>query len=112
MSLPRIEELNLLHANIFRALAEPKRILILYALYERPWNVSALAEFLGVPQPTISRHLRILHNQSLVVAEREGSSVVYHIADLRIIGVLDTMRQILYDSNTQRSALLQTSLTA
>jgi len=112
MSLPRIEEINLLHANICSALAEPKRILILYALNERPWNVSTLAEFLGVPQPTVSRHLRILRYQSLVVAEREGSSVVYYIADLRIIEVLETMRQILYDSNAQRSALLQTGMTA
>lgn len=112
MSIPRIEEINLLHANICRALAEPKRILILYALYERPWHVSALAEYLGIPQPTISRHLRILHDQSLVVSEREGSSVVYHVADLRIIEVLETMRQILYDSLAKRSELLQTGLTA
>ena len=112
MNLPRYEELDLLHANICRALADPKRILILYALHDKPWPVSALAEHLNIPQPTVSRHLRILRHQSLVVAERNGAFVVYHIADDRIIEVLEVMRQILYDSLSRRSDMLQTSLTA
>lgn len=111
MTIPRFEEINLLHANICRALAEPKRILILYALYEKPRHVSALANYLDIPQPTVSRHLRILRHQSLVTGEREGSSVIYRIADKRIIDVLEIMRQILYDSLTHRSDLLQSSLT-
>jgi DNA-binding transcriptional ArsR family regulator len=111
MNLPPYEEINLLHANICRALADPKRILLLYAIYEKPRHVSALAEYLSIPQPTVSRHLRILRHQSLVVSERDGSSVVYHIADLRIIDVLEIMRQVLYDSMTRRSDLLQSSLT-
>ena len=112
MNLPPYEEINVLHANIYRALADPKRILLLYAIHENPRHVSALAEYLSIPQPTVSRHLRILRHQSLVVSEREGSSVVYHIADLRIIEVLEIMRQVLYDSMTRRSDLLQSSLTA
>lgn len=111
MTIPRFEEINLLHANICRALAEPKRILILYALHEKPRHVSALANYLDIPQPTVSRHLRILRHQSLVTGEREGSSVIYRIADKRIIDVLEIMRQILYDSLTHRSDLLQSSLT-
>lgn len=112
MDLPQLEELILLHANICRALAEPKRILILYSLNERPRHVSALAEYLNIPQPTVSRHLRILRQQSLVITERVGPSVVYRVADHRIIDVLDTMRQVLYDSMVRRSELLNTGLSA
>jgi ArsR family transcriptional regulator len=112
MNLPPYEEINLLQANICRALADPKRILLLYAISEKPRHVSSLAEYLSIPQSTVSRHLRILRHQSLVVSERVGSSVVYHIADFRIIEVLEIMRQVLYDSMTRRSDLLQSSLTA
>ena len=111
MSIPRVEEINLLHASICRALSEPKRILILYALQEQPRHVSALAEYLDIPQPTVSRHLRILRHQSLVTGEREGSAVVYRIADYRIIEVLEVMRQILCDSLTHRTDLLQSPMT-
>jgi DNA-binding transcriptional ArsR family regulator len=110
MSLPRIEEIDLLHANISRALADPKRILILYALDEKPRHVTALANYLDIPQPTVSRHLRILRQQSLVSPHREGSAVIYHVADRRIIEVLDMMREILCDSLTHRSVLIQSRL--
>ena len=58
MNKPTSQELDLLHANVCLALSEPVRIHILYALHEQPLHVSALAETLDLPQPTISRHLR------------------------------------------------------
>lgn len=97
MALPSAEELTLLHANICKALGDPKRIQLLYILHEEPRHVSALAELLDVPQPTVSRHLAILRERALVTAEREGALVVYSIADSSIVEVLDDMRQILRD---------------
>ncbi|MBE2221438.1 MAG: winged helix-turn-helix transcriptional regulator [Anaerolineae bacterium] len=106
MSNPTLEELDLLHANICQALGDPKRILILYALDEQPRHVTALADDLGMPQPTVSRHLRVLRQRNLVSTERNGAAVVYTIQDNRIISVLDTMRGILRDSLAQQSDML------
>ena len=106
MNGPTLEELDLLHANICQALGDPKRILILYALYEQPRHVTALADDLGMPQPTVSRHLRVLRQRNLVSTERNGTAVVYTIKDDRIITVLDTMRGILRDSLAQQSDIL------
>lgn len=105
MPYPQLKELNLLHANICQALADPKRILILYALDEQPRHVSALAEALDIPQPTVSRHLRVLRQQSLVATEREGAAVVYRLTDHRIIEVLDTMQAVMFDALQRRSEL-------
>ena len=91
-----LEELTILHAGICRALSDPKRILIMYALDERPRHVNDLAADLSMPQPTVSRHLRVLRQQSLVMTERQGTWATYRLADRRIIQVLDTMRQVLY----------------
>lgn len=106
MAYPSIEELNLLHAHICQALGDPKRIQILYALYEQPRNVTALAEALDTPQPTISRHLRVLRQRALVLTERDGPAVVYRLADQRMIEVLDTMRQVLRDALARQSSVL------
>ena len=106
MSQPAAKEINLLHANLCRAVADPKRILILYALDERSRNVTALADSLRMPQPTVSRHLRVLRQQSLVTTMREGASVTYALADRRIIEALDLMRQVMNDALKQRSDLL------
>lgn len=109
MVYPPIQELNLLHANICQALADPKRILILYALYDQPRHVTALAEALEIPQPTVSRHLRVLRQQSLVNTVREGPAVIYRLADQRIIQVLDMMRQIMVDAINRKSTMLETT---
>jgi DNA-binding transcriptional ArsR family regulator len=107
MPIPPIEEINLLHQNVCQAVGDPKRIQILYALYEQPRNVTALAEALHTPQPTISRHLTILRERCLVVAEREGTAVTYHLADARIIQVMDTMRQLLRDLFERQSRMMK-----
>ena len=73
---------------------------------DRPRHVSALAADLDVPQPTISRHLQVLRERHLVMAERDGAAVVYHLAEPRVIAVLDTMRQILRDSLARQSGYL------
>ncbi|MCO5183062.1 MAG: metalloregulator ArsR/SmtB family transcription factor [Anaerolineae bacterium] len=106
MTAPTLDELSLLHANICQALGDPKRIQILYALYEQPLHVTALADYLDTPQPTISRHLRVLRQRALVTTERNGAAVVYRLTDERMIAVLETMRKILRDSLSRQSNVL------
>lgn len=104
------EEITALHAGICSALADPRRILMLYALSEKPRNVSELADELGISQPTTSRHLNVLRERGLVIARREGQSVVNTLADERIIGALDLLREVLA-SNLQGQAALAESVT-
>lgn len=106
MIAPTLDELNLLHANICQALGDPKRIQILYALYEQPLHVTALADYLNTPQPTVSRHLRVLRQRALVTTERNGAAVVYRLTDERMISVLETMRQVLRDSLSRQTDML------
>ena len=104
------EEITALHAGICSALADPRRILILYALNEKPSNVSDIAEALRIGQPTASRHLNLLRERGLVTAKREGQSVVNTLADQRVIQALDLLREILA-SNLQSQAVLAESVT-
>lgn len=106
LNTPSLNELNMLHASICQALADPKRLQILYALAEQPTHVNGLAESLGMPQPTVSRHLRVLRAQSLVLTERIGPSVTYSIRDRRIIDALDLIRQVMVDALTHKSQLI------
>ena len=103
-------DVNLLHANICQALADPSRILILYALAESPKFVNELADFTDAPQSTVSRHLKVLRDRQLVMAQREGTAVRYSLADRRVIDALDTMRAVLADA-LDRQAALARSLT-
>jgi ArsR family transcriptional regulator len=91
------EEVFRLHAQICNGLADPNRILILYTLNEGPHNVSDLAEIISLPQPTVSRHLKVLRERGMVSSQREGQSVIYSLTDARIISALDLLRAVLAD---------------
>lgn len=106
MPAPDLAELNLLHATICKAVGDPTRIQILYCLHEEPRHVSALAETLELPQPTVSRHLAILRQRGLVQSERDGLVVNYSLAKTDIIGVLNAMRQVLRQTLAQQSDAL------
>lgn len=107
MAIPTIDELKILHNNICMAVGDPRRIQILYALHEKPRYVSELAEDLEIPQPTISRHLAVLRQRAMVTSDREGTAVVYRLADDRLIDVLEVMRQLLRDSLERQSNFLE-----
>ena len=101
------QEITELHAGICSALADPRRILILYALYEKPSNVSELARDLGISQPTASRHLNLLRERGIVSAQREGQSVIYSLVDVRIIQALDLLRSVLASKIKSQAALVE-----
>ena len=100
-------EIQLLHAEICQALAEPKRIALLYMLDRGAQCVNDLAEALDAPQPTVSYHLKILRERGLVTADPDGTTVYYSLADRRIIEALDTLREMLADSLVRQAALLR-----
>lgn len=101
------QEIMALEADFCAALSDPTRIFILYALNERPLNVTELTNELGIPQPTTSRHLKVLRERGLVNTERQGTVIIYHLADSRIIQALDLLRSALRDRLTQQASLVR-----
>ena len=104
------QEVTRLHADICSALADPRRILILYALAEQPLNVSEVAEEVGISQPAASRHLNILRERGMVNAHRSGQAVVYELGDERTIQALDLLRGILADNLKSQADLANSVL--
>ncbi|TDV54151.1 ArsR/SmtB family transcription factor [Actinophytocola oryzae] len=67
--------------DLLRALAAPVRIAIVLELREHDRCVHELVETLGVAQPLISQHLRVLKAAGVVRGERHGREVVYRLVD-------------------------------
>lgn len=107
MEFPTLAELELMHNTVCKAVTDPRRILILYTLHEQPRHVTAIAESLDMPQPTVSRHLSILRQASLVDTERDGTSVIYRVVEPRVIHVLDNMRLVLRESLARQSTTVE-----
>ncbi|WP_260985056.1 ArsR/SmtB family transcription factor [Prescottella equi] len=67
--------------EILRALAAPVRIAIVLQLRESQRCVHELVAALGVTQPLISQHLRVLKAAGVVHGERNGREVMYRLVD-------------------------------
>lgn len=100
------QEITQLEADFCFALSDPTRIFILYALNEKSLNVTELTNELGIPQPTTSRHLKVLRERGLVFTERQGTVITYHLADDRVIQAMDLLRAAMRDRLTQQANLV------
>jgi|GEM_PF-712518 len=67
------------HAELFRLLADPNRLRIIYRLLDGPLNVGEISAAVGLEQSLVSHHLATLRKSNLVVATRAGRIVRYEL---------------------------------
>ncbi len=99
-------EVTQLHAEICAGLADPNRILILYALSHGSRNVTELCKELKMPQPLVSRHLKVLRERGMVTTERRGTVIIYSLGDTRLVEALDLLRAAMREILARRAALV------
>ena len=68
-------------ADTFRALADPSRVKIMDALLAQELCTSDLAAIVGISDPAVSQHLRLLRAMRVVRAHRHGNRVFYSLDD-------------------------------
>ncbi|PVE23621.1 transcriptional regulator [Microvirga sp. KLBC 81] len=79
-------------ADILRALANERRLMILCKLVE--WgeaNVTSLTEAVGLSQSALSQHLAKMRDEGIVATRRESQTIWYRIADPRIEQLFATL---------------------
>jgi DNA-binding transcriptional ArsR family regulator len=75
-------------AETFRALADSTRAKILHLLAERSLCVCDLAQAVGVSEPAVSQHLRLLRSLRMVRGHRQGKMVYYSLEDAHVRALL------------------------
>jgi len=101
-------ELQTLKAEFFRALAHPARIRLLEVLSERgEQSVQTLQARLDLGQPIVSQQLAKLRASGVVVGRKEGTTVLYALANPRIAELLAVAKAILSQRLTGHRSLLQ-----
>lgn len=69
-----------MHATTFAALGEPSRLDIVELLRRRPFSVGDIADTLGIRQPQVSKHLKVLREAGVVEVEPVAGRRIYHLA--------------------------------
>jgi DNA-binding transcriptional ArsR family regulator len=100
-----------MQAELCQALGHTIRLRIVHALKEGSMCVNELvSELDNVSQPTVSRHLAVLRSVGVLSTQRQGTEVVYKIANPQIVSVCEMMRSILVDRESQQFNLLYSIL--
>jgi ArsR family transcriptional regulator len=76
-----------------KALGHPVRLQIVNGLINNECNVTQIQRNLGIPQSTISQHLKILKNAGIIESRREGTMVCYKVLDHWIIELVTDMQK-------------------
>jgi ArsR family transcriptional regulator, arsenate/arsenite/antimonite-responsive transcriptional repressor len=82
LTAPIADEEAELAARIFRALADPGRVRLLSIIASAGENGACVCELvpsLDLSQPTVSHHLKVLHEAGLISRERKRSWVYYRL---------------------------------
>jgi DNA-binding transcriptional ArsR family regulator len=80
-----------LKARIFNALSDPTRLEILEFLRTNEKCVCEIIPFVGLMQPVVSRHLKILKDVGIVRCRKDGTKRMYSIVDNRVFNVIDSL---------------------
>lgn len=69
----------MVHGTTIEVIAEPTRRRIMDALLDGELPVADLVDRLGLPQPAVSKHLRVLRDAGLVAARPDGQRRMYQL---------------------------------
>jgi ArsR family transcriptional regulator len=76
-------------AERFRVLGEPTRLRLLNTLRQGDRSVTELVAAIGTTQANVSKHLQVLHGAGFVSRRREGTTVLYDLADPTVFQLCD-----------------------
>ena len=68
-----------MNATTLNALADPNRLRIIELLRGQPYSVGDIADKLWLRQPQVSKHLSVLSDAGLVVAQTAAQRRIYHL---------------------------------
>lgn len=86
-------------ADLFKAMAHPRRLEILQLLRESSLIVTDIFSMLDLPQANVSQHLKILKDAGIVTVERKGKLLYYTLADKSIRKLMDVCRAICFKAH-------------
>ncbi len=80
-------------ADVFKALSNPNRLLIVEALGGGEHCVADITSLVGLDISTVSNHLSVLRSVGLVADQRRGTQVFYTLKNPCVLKILDCLKE-------------------
>jgi ArsR family transcriptional regulator len=100
------EPIQHVKTEFFKAMAHPARIRMLELLSDGELSVGELTDAVGLEGSHVSQQLGVLRRADLVRSRKEGTTVIYSLADRRIAEVLQLSKEILLSNLAEKVSSL------
>ncbi|MDA3837919.1 MAG: metalloregulator ArsR/SmtB family transcription factor [Candidatus Delongbacteria bacterium] len=80
-------------SNILKPLSHPHRLEMIIGLFHNGCTVTQCQERMGLPQSTISQHLRVLKDAGILKGRRKGTEVCYEVIDPFALQIIDLVEK-------------------
>ena len=87
-----------LHSQVCRSISHPRRLHILYVLESGEMPVAELAEKVGFSGSSLSQHLNILKQASIIRSRRKGRQLLYGIANPLVMEAIHIMARVVRET--------------
>jgi ArsR family transcriptional regulator len=103
------KELFVLHAQVCKTLAHPKRLEILSTLDNSEMAAGDISRKMNIPKANVSQHLALMRNAGILETRREGVNIYYRISSPKVIRACELMREVLLENHGRRERVLRTA---
>ncbi len=93
------EELFTHQEEIFKVIANQKRLELIQLLTHGEMHVNEIVSMLGISQSNVSQHLSLLRQADIVSTRKDGTTVYYRLRDKRIAQACNLIRRFLIDND-------------
>lgn len=90
----KMQEKAMKVAEFMKCFGSPHRLMILCHLAQESKNVSELIELTGIPQTSMSQHLKKLKDEGLIDHKRDHRLLIYSITNKDVLKIMDAIHDI------------------
>jgi len=94
-------------SEVLKAVAHPKRLMIVEALSEKTRCVSELTEIVGLDTSTVSKHLALMKSAGIVGCDRIGNQVFYNLRVPCILQFIGCIESVILDEAEEKMRIIK-----
>jgi DNA-binding transcriptional ArsR family regulator len=88
--------------HLFQTLGEANRLKIIKFIGKKERSVSEIVEAIGLSQPLVSHHLRILRERDILQTKRTGPFIYYKLKNEKLLDALGLFLEIASSTKSKR----------
>jgi len=101
----KVPEIYYLQAEFCKTIAQPKRLMIIEKLSQKPMTITELSEELGFSPPNISQHIKSLVEKGVLNKIREKNRVYYKLSFPEVLKASRLVRDVMIKIFQERGKL-------